>query len=791
MEENTYIETVTTFGNMPVAKFGHTATLVNKDKQIIFGGASGNVDTYSITNECFCQDIQNNPVSFTWRKLQNTGTIPCSRAAHACCKIEDNRQLLFGGATGAGGLAPDILYLMLLHKERAIWSEVDVVGESPTKRYGHTLTFTSPFVVLFGGNTGNVNMSDSWALNIDKQPFVWAKQDCKGDIPSPRVYHSADVCQSGAAAGMIVIFGGRRGEKQDSMNDEGCHGLRRHRDGKWDWVRAPYLGNGMKPRARYQHSGLFLGSLMFVVGGRTYNVHENLRLDIFDTDTSEWHSVNNLQRFRHVAWQTRGCLYVQGGFKQDSPDVPVSDVKKLDLLQTLQDKPNLVKKIRAFLNANAGSNPNSRDTTRSNSPMISRQGNQLGQGVGRNESHGNDYYNDADPNAMDEEKQIQFKLPQEKGNPGQDNKYISPQPLQHMEFQNVLLRPKNFVNYLEDGKFAFPPEKVISLAAQAEEIIKNQPIVLRFDSPAKIFGDIHGQYSDLMRFFDLWGTPYNLIDQEDGDIESFDYLFLGDFIDRGNHSLETICLLLALKIQYPTQIHLIRGNHEDRWINNTFGFFDECELRLNENSSDDYSVFNRMNRLFEYLPLSAIIDNNIICLHGGIGATLKRVDQIEKLTRPLDVVHDVETDKQRLVVDILWSDPTDNDQELGIHENVIRDPQGTGNIVKFGPDVVKEFQKENNLCKIIRAHECVMDGMERFAGGDLITVFSATDYCGKHKNAGAVLYMKKNFGITPKQIYPQNLSQSNWMDNDDAMNKRPPTPPRWRGKNNYGTNFEY
>lgn len=88
----------------------------------------------------------------------------------------------------------------------------------------------------------------------------------------------------------------------------------------------------------------------------------------------------------------------------------------------------------------------------------------------------------------------------------------------------------------------------------------------------------------------------------------------------------------------------------------------------------------------------------------------------------------------------------------------MRDPQGTGNIVKFGPDIVKSFLKNNNMLKIIRAHECVMDGMERFAGGDLITVFSATDYCSRHKNAGAVLYLNKNKEITPKLIYPQNLS---------------------------------
>ncbi len=100
------------------------------------------------------------------------------------------------------------------------------------------------------------------------------------------------------------------------------------------------------------------------------------------------------------------------------------------------------------------------------------------------------------------------------------------------------------------------------------------------------------------------------------------------------------------------------------------------------------------------------------------------------------------TPEQQLVVDILWSDPTDSDQELGILPNIIRDPAGTGNIVKFGPDRVQQFLNNNNLSMIIRAHECVMDGFERFAGGQLITLFSATDYCGRHKNAGAVLFLR-------------------------------------------------
>lgn len=152
-----------------------------------------------------------------------------------------------------------------------------------------------------------------------------------------------------------------------------------------------------------------------------------------------------------------------------------------------------------------------------------------------------------------------------------------------------------------------------------------------------------------MRFFDLWGSPWD--NGKDGDIESFDYLFLGDYVDRGSHSLETICLLLALKARYPDQIHLIRGNHEDKWINNgfrlrsinSFGFSEECASRLGEDPNDDDSIFMRINKLFEWLPLAAVIEDKIICLHGGIGSQLNYVGEIENLQRPLEVIHEVST----------------------------------------------------------------------------------------------------------------------------------------------------
>jgi len=192
-------------------------------------------------------------------------------------------------------------------------------------------------------------------------------------------------------------------------------------------------------------------------------------------------------------------------------------------------------------------------------------------------------------------------------------------------------------------------------------------------------------------------------------------------------SLETICLLMSLKLKYPTQIHLLRGNHEDKWINNAFGFSDECRNRLDDVCEEENSVFAAINKMFDYLPLSAIIEDKIICLHGGIGSTVNTIEDLENIQRPLEVVHEVSSHLQQLVVDILWSDPTDTDQEFGIQPNIVRDPNGTGNIVKFGPDRVINFLNQNKLSHIVRAHECVMDGFERFASGKLITVFSATD----------------------------------------------------------------
>ncbi|OMJ71427.1 hypothetical protein SteCoe_30361 [Stentor coeruleus] len=732
MSRDQSIETFEVRGEIPQARFGHTITLVSKTKAILFGGATGDTGKYSITGDTYSLDLLNK----TFTRIEATGTSPTPRAAHASTAVDSLQLVIYGGATGGGSLASDDLFLLdTRNGERsATWMIVPVVGITPGRRYGHTLVFSKPNLIIFAGNTGSETINDVWTLNVERSPFAWSKVEVNSPPPA-RVYHSSALCSTGSASGMMVTFGGRAVD-QSALNDS--WGLRKHRDGKWDWVKAPYK-TSIAPTHRYQHTTLFIDSLMVVVGGRTNTVGESVPLEVYDTESSEWFRFNSVLRFRHTCISLDSTLFIHGGFEHETPNVPTGKMLKIETNRLFKENTILAPKGKVSPKSELRPLPPAPEEKKSTISIIS--------------------------NSSD------------RGN-----------PLQNI-FINHLLRPNEW-NTPANARFGFRREHIFALTEECENIVKSQPIVLRLRAPIKIFGDIHGQYADLMRFFDLYGSPSEE-KKSGGDLEGFDYLFLGDFVDRGSHSLETICLLMALKCKYPEHIHLIRGNHEDKWINNAFGLSDECQVRLGEDPNDPKSVFARINRMFEYLPLAAVIEDKVICLHGGIGSSLETVDQIETLSRPLEVIHEVSNDLQQLVVDILWSDPTDSDMEIGIQPNVIRDPNGTGNIVKFGPDRVKDFLAHNGLSMIIRAHECVMDGFERFAGGDLITVFSATDYCGRHKNAGAVLFFKKNLEIKPKLIYPvDNPYGSNWIETEESLKKRPPTPPRWRNTDNRKKSYE-
>ncbi|EEC74934.1 hypothetical protein OsI_10897 [Oryza sativa Indica Group] len=222
------------------------------------------------------------------------------------------------------------------------------------------------------------------------------------------------------------------------------------------------------------------------------------------------------------------------------------------------------------------------------------------------------------------------------------------------------------------------------------------------------YGDIHGQYSDLLRLFEYGGFP-----------PEANYLFLGDYVDRGKQSLETICLLLAYKIKYPENFFLLRGNHECASINRIYGFYDECKRRFN------VRLWKVFTDCFNCLPVAALIDDKILCMHGGLSPDLTHLDEIKSLPRPTDVPD------TGLLCDLLWSDPGKDVQGWGMNDR--------GVSYTFGADKVSEFLEKHDLDLICRAHQVVEDGYEFFADRQLVTIFSAPNYCGEFDNAGAMM----------------------------------------------------
>ncbi|XP_017004289.1 serine/threonine-protein phosphatase alpha-2 isoform [Drosophila takahashii] len=246
------------------------------------------------------------------------------------------------------------------------------------------------------------------------------------------------------------------------------------------------------------------------------------------------------------------------------------------------------------------------------------------------------------------------------------------------------------------------------LCTRSREVFMTQPMLLELSAPVKICGDIHGQFTDLLRLFDYGGYP-----------PASNYLFLGDYVDRGKQSIETLCLLLAYKIKYPENFFLLRGNHESAGINRIYGFYDECKRRYT------IKLWRTFVDCYSCMPVSAIVDEKIFCCHGGLSPDLLNMNQIGQLARPCDV-----PDKG-LLCDLLWSDP--DPKIMGWSDN------DRGVSVTFGADIVGKFVHRHKFDLICRAHQVVEDGYEFFAKRQLITIFSAPNYCGEFDNAGAMM----------------------------------------------------
>jgi serine/threonine-protein phosphatase 4 catalytic subunit len=268
-------------------------------------------------------------------------------------------------------------------------------------------------------------------------------------------------------------------------------------------------------------------------------------------------------------------------------------------------------------------------------------------------------------------------------------------------------------------KCELPTESQIEkLCGMFRLISMEESNIQRVSPPVTIVGDLHGQFHDLLELIELNGRPPDTA-----------YLFLGDYVDRGFYSLETLLLLVSWKIRYPDKITLVRGNHESRQVTQVYGFYDEVVRKFGS-----ASVWRLCTELFDYLILGAVIpEAAVLCIHGGLSPNFDTLDEIRRIDRKREVPH------EGPMADIMWSDP-DDIEGWGVS------PRGAGYL--FGGDIVEKFNHTNDLEVIARAHQLVMEGYKWWFDQSLISVWSAPNYCFRAGNVAAAMRIADDTSIS-------------------------------------------
>eukprot|EP00049_Salpingoeca_infusionum_P018382 m.356997 g.356997 ORF g.356997 m.356997 type:complete len:336 (-) comp17680_c0_seq1:561-1568(-) len=289
---------------------------------------------------------------------------------------------------------------------------------------------------------------------------------------------------------------------------------------------------------------------------------------------------------------------------------------------------------------------------------------------------------------------------------------------------NLLCRPvkmdvDQWIETVKQCKY-LPENELKLLCDKVSEILMEEGTVQTVSSPVTVCGDIHGQFYDLEELFVTGGQ-----------IPSTSYIFMGDFVDRGHYSLETFTRLLTLKVKYPQNIVLLRGNHETRQITQAYGFYDECELKYGNANAWKYCT-----AVFDLLSVAALIDNRILCVHGGLSPGVPTIDQIRTIQRDREIPH------EGPFCDLVWSDPDELTKGWGLS------PRGAGYL--FGARVTEAFNELNGTELICRAHQLAQEGLKYMFSEHLATVWSAPNYCYRCGNVAAILEFDEQLARTPK-----------------------------------------
>eukprot|EP00588_Corethron_pennatum_P018263 CAMPEP_0194304864 /NCGR_PEP_ID=MMETSP0171-20130528/2460_1 /TAXON_ID=218684 /ORGANISM="Corethron pennatum, Strain L29A3" /LENGTH=377 /DNA_ID=CAMNT_0039056235 /DNA_START=289 /DNA_END=1422 /DNA_ORIENTATION=+ len=267
------------------------------------------------------------------------------------------------------------------------------------------------------------------------------------------------------------------------------------------------------------------------------------------------------------------------------------------------------------------------------------------------------------------------------------------------------------------ARHPLPEASLKKLCLLVQSLLVEESNVCPVRTPVTIVGDIHGQFWDLLELF-----------RTGGEVPETSYIFMGDFVDRGHNSVETLALLLCLKARYPAKITLLRGNHESRQITTVYGFYDECLRKFGNANAWKYCV-----EVFDCFNLAAVVDGRVLCVHGGLSPDVRTLDQMRAIDRQQEIPH------EGAFCDLMWSDPEDIADAWQIS------PRGAGYV--FGSAVTDEFSRVNGLELISRAHQLVMEGQKyHFPERNLVTVWSAPNYCYRCGNVAAMLTVGEDLG---------------------------------------------
>ena len=742
-------------GNKPSSRFGHSITLINSVKTVLFGGAVGDIRNFHFANDTYVFNL----MTRMWIQISfpEKTPLPRERAAHAAASNDNMQMVIHGGSIGNNALANDELWLFDMHnnkEEESKWCLIKTVGASPGKRYGHTLAYMKPYFIMFGGNTNN---NDVWIIDINAAQVAWTKLEFPNNTgPSPRLYHTVGFCNKGNAQGMMIVFGGRD-TTDNPLND--IWGLRRHRDGRWDWILAT-ISKGEKLKPRYNHSVVFHNSLMIILGGRTKNFHGTLPTEVYDTEKSESFEFPGIGLHRQSSFILDKNIYLYGGFSDKNQSKPIDDLSKISLENLFEGTPLYHKvaehaaknQIPHATKINQGASQKSSSTFKLSYDVVIGAG-----GQNLNDDEVEDTSTLFRKVSIDKLQEENKRIGERKGNILLQSKRVFNYDLIN-HFIDNLLRP---FDWYDDSKMdklheelPFTDDQILELLKEVKPLFDKERSLLRIRSPCKIFGNLYGEYNDLMRFFESFGNPSD--DNQMGDITVMQYIFLGDFCDRGYYSLEVILLLFALKVKYPDYIIIIRGHHEDSNVNAYYGLGQECKDRLSDNLQNPEGIFASINKVFDSLPFGVLIDNSILCLHGGIGSRLATLSDIENIKRPVKIVQEVTNSQQQILIDILWSEYSDEINDLDV--NFERDKKKYGFIVKYGKDRLNKFLYENNLKLLITSHQYVHEGFMTFNDDKLLTLFSATNYMDQYGNIGGLITIGKKTANKPMNIIPKLIN---------------------------------